>query len=260
MSLRHSIALAFLPLLAVTDLALAAPPPKAETADNCASQIYKSVSDGGVSAVPAYCWHIGPVALGMGRSAVEERLGSPDFEADSLNQPDQSHRYTTSFFVFPRDLAARLAKHPAREFAHRVLQVTYDDDMVVSIDNNPPEMLWSEPCRTDPKSEGISGERISHPPRDFAPFEKFAGVKVGDTLASVSHRLGRPSPNKSRDFYTYWPVPIRLGVDPDTATVTGFAISTDMKSAGSGMAHIFIMKDPKSCLNNGFKLMPKGPN
>jgi hypothetical protein len=226
---------------------------------DCARQIHASVDSGGKTAVAAQCWHVGPIALGMSRRDVEKTLGPADHSAKAQPLIAGEKPLTISYFLFPRDLAAELAQHPRAKFPGdkiRILAVTYTDDKVAGIDNNPARMVVGPRCQGDPKhADASSDPEMPDVPPDFRPFERFAGITTGDGLDVAEKTFGNAfTGNASHDFYNYAPVPITLGVDPDSLKIDGLSIASDANVPVGGIPRFDVTADSKSCLTNGFKL------
>ena len=209
----------------------------------CAEQIHRAYDAGDPTLVAPRCWHIGPIALGMSRSEVETLLGPPDFLS----------RGSVAFFVFPRDLSARMQQHPSMNFPHRILEVAYSGDQVAAIGINPSETLWSQPCQS--AIDMANGEA----PADFARFEAFSGVVVGEDMSAAQRTLGDGAHSSAGDFYNYWPLLLTFDLD-ERGKIYGFAISSSKDIEARSMAFIKLSKDPATCKNNGFTLLAKGPS
>ena len=225
----------------------------------CARQIHNAVDTGKVGKVAPACWHIGPVALGMSRAEVERALGPADYSAPD---PDASHagqpstHFASAFYVFPRDLAARLAAHPVPEITHKDLEITFADDRVIRMDTTPPGVGWGPKCPLDHTISRRAGD-----PASVFPYS-FATIRLGDSVASVARRLGKfarcgvAAPDLE---YRCSSLPMTFGVGDDDK-IGGIVIAASMDDLQHGtMEHFFASKDPKTCLDNGYRLLPKGP-
>lgn len=243
-------------------MAVDAPAPVARPSPSravCAAAIRRADAKPTASGVPAACWGIGPVAIGMTRQAAQGRLGRPDF-ADTARldagagQPPPDGE---DVYLFPRDLAARLARAPGDGFTYRLLVLVYRGGSLSQIDTAPNSAVDSGRCpdgRPAPAPRDDAGEP---PPADFAPFLSFAGVRVGDTPGRLQRKLGRADVNTSQDLYTFDPAPLRVDVEPG---VRGFAVSADRGVMFAGYAPgIVLHRRAGSCRIDGFSFVPVGP-
>jgi beta-lactamase regulating signal transducer with metallopeptidase domain len=219
-------------------------------AADCARQIREAAESGNRAAVKPACWRLGPVALGMSRVDVERTLGPADYAAVK-----DAHE-TDAFYVFPRDLHDRLVRHPVTEVVHRDLEVTFVDDKIVRLDTAPPGVAWGPKCQLDKKIVRRGDDSSVSIPYDFAT------IKIGDSPDTVARRLGKFASCGVAAIdaeYKCSTLPMVFSV-PEGDKVAGFAIAATMEDLHrGGLEHFFKVKDPKTCLYNGYKLLPKGP-
>ena len=230
--------------------------------DACAGQIKRQVAHVRPAA-PAACWRLGPVTLGMTQDEVASVLGPPDSEGEGppATLPSKVDRkgYRDAYYLFPRDLARRLARGgatPAR-LDLRLLQVSYFQGRAVRMDSGPPAEFRSTPCQGHPAEDIAFGGDAE----GFAPFRAFAGVREGDPITTLTHRFGKPNTvSTARDFYTYMPAPLTLGVDPEHKTVGSFSIGADTDAVFlGGMAHLEFTRTPATCRISGVRFLARGP-
>jgi hypothetical protein len=254
---------AALPMILSAVLALLAAPGASRAAPgdgppDCAERIQHQAA--GQAPAPLACWRLGPVALGMTREAVVRELGDPDFEGDGppIGYDTRIGRYRLAYYVFPRDLAQRLARQPQAQVRFRVLEIAYVEGGVAQIANNPPARISGARCAGHP-ARGPDTSR--DPPADFTPFLSFAGLKAGDSIDALTARFGKPwTISTAHDFYNYGPFPLTLGVSDEDGWVGGFSIGTDSDTVMlGGFANIEFARDPATCRVNGYRLLPSEP-
>ena len=227
-------------------LAAASSPPHAPTPSACAAQVRRADP----ARVAPGCWRVGPLTIGMARVEARRRIGDPDaaYEIDGAlaGGPTRLH---DEVYVFPRDLAQRLAARPVAAVDFKLLELTYDEDRLVRISNAPGAKVSSPHCG----HAALSTRAVSLQPRAFAPFEQFAGVRVGEPMAQVRRALGsRSSTNRPGDFINYWPLPLTLATY-DTRRLSGFAVAeTEGMSIQGAAASIDLDLDPVTCRTRGF--------
>jgi hypothetical protein len=257
--MRTALLIAFstvLPFLAVPG-ATGAP---ADGPPDCAARIQRQAA--GQAPAPLTCWRLGPVALGMTREAVVQALGQPDIERDGppIGDPDRMRhdRYRLAYYVFPRDLAQRLAREPQANVRFRVLEIAYVTGRVAQVSNSPPARISWTRCDADPARPPRTADG---PPAEFAPYLSFAGLKAGDSVAALTARFGKPwTISTAHDFYNYGPFPLTLEIGDDDGRVGGFSIGTDSDTVLlGGFANIEFVRAPGTCRVSGFHFLSSEP-
>ena len=238
----------------------AAPPPPVHAAATAATPsdaaCMASIRRGDPGRVDKRCWRVGPLRLAMTRAQVEARLGVPDLETTLVDDLDGGRTYPTAVYVFPRDLAARLAANPLPAVRFQILELAFRDGHLVRIGN-------TAAVRT-PGAACTAGRARSTPvaldPDAFRPYQRFLSVRVGDRLADVRRRLGPWSfVSNGGDFVNMFPTALTFDVDEDGPLlgrrVTGFALQADADAGLMGeMIDLTLERDPATCRVHGFGL------
>jgi len=202
--------------------------------------------------VPAACWRIGPLSLGLPAAALDHILGRP--EETAVLPPDNlgsGRPYHSRIYAFPRHWRAELARQPRTEPRLRFLEVLLRDGRVVAIFNDPPGRIdGGAPCR-GPVTASAAPARSD--PADFRPFETLLGVSVGAPAARLAVWFGTPpAHNRSDDWLNYLPVPLTFGRDVESGRITGFAIGLDQDAVTREAGyHITLTRDPATCVITG---------
>ncbi len=184
---------------------------------------------------------MGPIGLGDSRTAVEARIGKPVAEAavtDSLLMP---RRYRAALYVFPGTTTSRNGR-----LRFRMTELLYYNDQIAAINDSPGARIDNTRCSTRFANDPLKDVEIGVV---IGPFLRFDGIKIGDRLVTLSHLFGRaPGTNRSKDWYSYWPIPITFDADPDTQIIDGIAIAMD-EQAGSVLAMplLHVRRDPATC-------------
>lgn len=217
-----------------------ADPPAAAT--GCTAAIRTAIARRSIAGVPSACWRMGPIALGENRVAVEAAIGKPVAEADVTNTLPKPKQYRAVLYVSPTPTLV-----PSRgRLRIRMTELLYDADRLAAINNSPPSTLDSTGCSSQFWNHPDKAVDVGAP---VGPFRRFDAIGIGDRLAKLRHLYGGESwSNRSKDWYTYWPVPITVDVDSDTTIIDGIAIATD-EQAGSilAMPWLHVRRDPATC-------------
>ena len=230
----------------------------------CQAQIRRRVTDASAPVDPA-CWRVGPISIGTARPDVELPLGPAAAPPEAPDGGPTPLTYPTAIYVFPRSLAADLARRPTRAVRFRLLYIDYRDGRVVRIDTDQTYAMSSPRCGPS-RSDSTAGSGASgSAPADFAPFTRVAGVHLGSSLDALQRRLGRATTvSTAAYFYAYPPAPVTFHVEPRTAggrpEVLGFALGSDERTVFlGGSADIRLERDPVSCRFTGYTLRPHEP-
>lgn len=212
--------------------------------------------DGGATAagVPSACWRIGPVALGMSRRTVRDRMGPPDASDTARLHvgAGRSPLEREDVYLFPRDLGARLAREPAAGFSPKVLVLSYRGDALAQIDTTPGYSAQSGRCADGRPAPAPRDDGDAAAPADFEPFRSFAGVRVGDSFKVLARRLGAADVNTSGDVRTFDPAPLRVEGE---AAVDGFTVSADRAVMLVGYTpELVLHRRAADCRIDGFRL------
>ena len=232
-------------------LALAAPAWAETPSKDCLSAIKAANARHRADKVPADCWRMGPLHLGMASAQLRSLLGKPD-ASQNLATTYRRRKYpvTQLFYVYPRNLKNWLRLAPARQtdFHPVTLQLSLFKDAVVAISVGTTARVAAPAC-----TPRIQGHVFVRRGVDF-PYG-FHGLTLGAPVASVEARFGRfSSSNASHDFGNYWPVPFSVtGEDrvSDLQLATGMAFA----SAG-GIPDFHLTLGPRSCFVTGYTLAP----
>ncbi len=236
----------FLILLALAAPALAETPSK-----TCVTMIKAATGKRHASAVPADCWRMGPLRLGMKLALVRTVLGAPDTSQDALlTYRRKKIAMTRLFYVYPRNLANWLRLAPQKETAfHPVtLKLDFSKDVLVAVAVDHDIHITFPPC-----TPRVGGRGFVQKPAGF-PYG-FHGLTLGASLASVEDRFGKfASSNAAKDFHIYGPLP--LSVEGKDA-VSGFRFATGAPfESGGGTPEFQLKLDPRTCFVTGYELDP----
>jgi hypothetical protein len=233
--------------------ALATPPavPLRLTDAQCRADVARAIAKAHADAaggVPAACWRVGPLSLGLPAVAVDRVLGPAD-ETNTL-APDglgPGRTYESRIYAFPRDWRAEMVRHPSGEPRLRFLEVLISEGRVVAISNDPSGRIQGgAPCHgSAPHADPPA--RID--PADFRPFETVLGVSLGAPAASLAEWFGTPpAHDRPGDWLNYLPVPLTFDRDDDNGRITGFAIGLDEDAVTRGAGyHMTLSRDPATC-------------
>lgn len=184
---------------------------------SCRQALARAVRGETTDIVPASCWHVGPITLGMTESAVEQHLGAPV-------QRRVNQRGIVALYVFPARSGPLVTKARAR---FRLALLRYVDGKLALIANDPPTSggTVSARCAKDDPTRSITSDA------DTGPLLRFDGITVGDRVTRLARVFGNEAArNRSHDWYNYLPVPMSFDVNPNSARVIGFAIARDEKT------------------------------
>jgi len=144
---------------------------------------------------------MGPISLGMSSEQAIAKLGAPDKEASS------AATYRDFIYVFPRDLAARLKRHPLPEAKvdYGYMEVVFHGNAAITI------------------SSTVRGAPAIFP-------YSVGGIAIGDQINNLLGRLPTaPAWNTSHDHVELYPYPIGLDVHPADGKIAGILITTSTK-------------------------------
>lgn len=214
------------PFLVLLGVIAAAWPARAETPSAaCVAAIRAADRRHHAAGVPADCWRIGPLTLGMARYAAEAAAGRPDASA-SLATVYHHRRFALAeaVYVYPRNLGSwlRLVPQAASHFHPPTLRLYYWRDELVA-------MTAGRDARID-----LPACRPTRPVRNFRrggvdfPYD-FHGIALGMPVAKAHAAFGRfASIDFKRHAANYWPVPLAF---TGRAAIDSIAIATGMAFA-----------------------------
>lgn len=195
---------------------------------DCASALVPRSGVGSVP-LPAACQSMGALRIGMPAAEVLKMLGAPDAGR-------HWHGVSEMVYVFPRNLAQTLRKHPATKqyFWSRagVLRIFLKADRVVTLDSYSPSAM--------PMPYSVTGVAI--------------GADVGQLLGEA--RL-KPSWNASGDNAFFAPYPLEVSTDEGRSHVTGVTIATPSMTFGPEPAFRF-SADRRTGLITGYQVLLLG--
>ena len=235
-------------------LALAVPgltvPAWAETpSGDCLSAIKAADAHHRADKVPADCWRMGPLHLGMTSAQLHTLLGSPD-ASRTLDLPYRGRKYPVMQlrYVYPRNLKnwLRLAPERLADFRPVILTMSFFKNALAAVNVGDTHRAEVPACKPSIQSRGFFRKGADFP-------YGFHGLTLGAPIASVAAHFGRfSSINNSHDFRNYWPVP--LSVDGGDV-VSAIAFATGMAfTGGSGLPDFKLKLDSASCLVTGYTL------
>jgi hypothetical protein len=230
-------------------LVLAAPAWAETPSQNCLSAIKAADARHRADKVPADCWRMGPLHLGMRLDQLRTLLGNPD-ASQTLNLTYRRRKYpvTQLLYVYPRNLKNWLKLAPARmgDFHPVSVRLSFSGDALVAMTVRNAVRMTYETCKPS-----TPGPRFVHKGVDF-PYG-FHGLTLGASLADVQARFGRFAAKQAAN---YWPVPLAVSGNPNVEAID---IAQGMAFAGRSSAPDFRLKlDPGSCFVTGYTLAP-GP-
>ena len=201
--------------------------------------------------IPADCWRMGPLHLGMKLAQARTILGAPGASQNfSLSYRRKQIPMTRFFYVYPRNQANWLRLAPARpaNFQPITLKLDFSDGVLVAIAVDHVVHIIAPPCTPSAPAHAFVHKDAAFP-------YGLHGLTLGASLDSVVARFGKfTGVNRAKDFHLYWPVP--LSID-GTNSVTGFRISTGAPfESGGGRPDYTLKLDPRSCFVTGFVLGP----
>jgi hypothetical protein len=239
-------ALGAIMILALTVPALAETPSKA-----CLGAIETANTRHKPNAVPADCWRMGPLRMGMTFAQARTLLGVPGASrALSVTYRRRKFPVTRLFYIYPRNLKNWLRLAPSRQadFHPVILKLDFSKEALVAISVDNTLRVVQPVCVPTAAGHAFVRQAAAFP-------YGFHGLTLGAKLAEVETRFGKfAGGNASHDFHDYWPVP--LSVDGD-ALVTGMRIASEPAfAAESGMPDFQLQLDPRSCFVTGYTLAP----
>jgi len=229
--------------------AAAAPALSGPTGDlACQSSLSRLIKGGGRSDVPAACWRVGPLSLGMSEADLTHRMGAP--VQTSVLPAGPKGGYEARIYAFPAQWRSDLARRPHADIRLRFVEVLLSDGRVVGIGNDPGARMDFPRCGAKGPSPtvGTGGD-----PADFRPFQSFAGIRVGMSVQRLTQRFGQaPASNRPGDWRSYLPAPIAFDVDPGSRRILGFSIGADERAVTTGAdVHIRVRRNPQTCEISG---------
>jgi hypothetical protein len=230
-------------------LALAAPALAETPSRTCLAEIQKANIRH--RSVPADCWRMGPLHLGMARVQARTLLGPPGASEDVvISYRRRKYPVTRLYYVYPRNLRNWLRLAPARlsDFHPVILMLDFSKDSLVAVSVNANARITPPPCRPN-----APGHSFVHRNPDF-PYG-LHGLTLGAPLASVETRFGKfANRDAAHDSFNYWPLPLSVqGSDK----VSAIRFATGMAFANRGdMPEFRLQMDPRSCFITGYTLAP----
>jgi hypothetical protein len=247
---------------------LAVLPLEARAADDasCSAAIRDAVASGERNGVPDTCWRIGPVAIGQLVRQVRDALGPPDTDYFVTDTAGAWPGMQTYRYVFPRNLRARIARHPIAQSAFKpvTLDVNFVDGRAAAI--RLAADYWSEASKCAPRQP---------PPREAAaemPFAyTFNGIGAGARLDRFVAQFGRWTRNvtassvddrgRRRDFTElhYRPVGLAVmteggGAHPRILALVLAPKLKDYAYYNLSLPYYGLAREPGTCLVTGFTL------
>ena len=230
-------------------LALAAPALAETPSTTCLAAIKAATARHKADKVPADCWRMGPVHLGMNMVQARTLLGTPGASQNfTITYRRRKVPVTQLLYVYPRNLRNWLKLAPSRvpDFHPITLRLDFSKDALVAISLGAVAGVAVSPCTPKVQRRGFvrSGQ-------DF-PYG-FHGLTLGASLASVEQRFGKFA-GRATDLHVYLPVPFLVeGSD----MVSGLRIATGPPFEARGdMPNFQLKQDPRSCLVTGYTLAP----
>jgi hypothetical protein len=233
-------------------LALAVPAVAETPSKTCLAVIKTANARHKPDAVPADCWRMGALRMGMTFAQARTLLGAPGASrALSVTYRRRKFPVTRLFYVYPRNLKNWLRLAPSRQadFHPIILKLDFSKEALVaiSVDNN--ALINAPPCQPTAPGRGFVRKGADFP-------YGFHGLTLGAPLSSVVARFGAftGAGGPQKNIHPYWPVP--LSVQGDTL-VTGIRIaSSPAFEVGSGTPDFQLQLDPRSCFVTGYTLAP----
>jgi hypothetical protein len=241
-------------LVLLTLLAFLAPggPAMAQTlSKDCLAAIRTANQRHKAEAIPADCWRMGPLRLGMNPIQARTLLGTPGAREDlSVTYRRKKYPVTRFYYAYPRNLKnwLRLAPAQVRDFHPISIRLDFSQNVLVAVSIDNTMRLDRPPC-----IPSAPGHAFVHRPADF-PYG-FHGLTLGAKLDDVEASFGKfAASSAGRDFHQYWPVP--LSID-GASKVNGVRIASSMPfAADSGIPDYQLTLNPRSCFITGYELKP----
>ena len=235
----------------IAALVLAVPALAETPSKTCLAAIKTANARHRAAAIPADCWRMGPLRLGMNLAQARTLLGAPSASQTlTITYRRKKIPMTRLFYVYPRNLTNWLKLAPARQadFHPITLKLDFSKDALVAVAVGHAAHIVPPPCKPSAPGRGFV-----HKDADF-PYG-LHGLTLGAKLTDVEARFGKfASSNAAKDFHIYWPVPLSVeGKD----TVSGFRIATGAPfESGGGTPDFQLTLDPRSCFVTGYVLTP----
>jgi hypothetical protein len=227
-------------------------PASAETSStDCLAAVQKANQRHRQDLVPADCWRMGPLRMGMSQMQARTLLGVPGASEDlKVTYRRRKYPITRLYYAYPRNLRnwLRLAPVQVKDFHPVNIRLDFSKDALVAISVDRAMRLDRPPCiPTAP------GHAFVHKLAEF-PYG-LHGLTLGAKLDDAQARFGKfAGGNTARDFHQYWPVPLSF---TGTSTVEGIRIASGMAfAAGGGMPDFQLTLNPGSCFIMGYDLKP----
>ena len=206
----------------------------------CARSIGTAIATGAAAAVPATCWRIGPLQLGMSEAEVAREIGKPFSETETDgNSPTVPRRFHAAVYAVPRG--------PVIPFARNrpwFVELRFEAGRLVAIDTSVNSITEFGRCLPSLKRHAISPIVAGVP---SGPLSHFGLIKIGSRLSTLRQAFGRmPNGNRPKDWFNYWPIPISIYADGQT--ITAIAIATDEDAMMVAPPLVVVEKrDPTTC-------------
>lgn len=227
---------------------------------DCITRIRAAAEQKDPSAIPAACWRIGPLALGMTSADVLGAIGPADYaEKDHEKIAGKDTDVVHWLYVLPRNYPAQLAAHPVDRLKFRPtpLNIMFVDDRAATIVIGGGARTGPFPASCRPQSDAATGQTAQDVNRDYRNYD-FAGVRLDDPLSSIRAKFGELSQNTPGDFQNLWPVPIAF--ENDTEMVTAIEIASSIATTREFIIPDFrVSIDPNTCLISGYTILPWPP-
>ena len=199
--------------------------------------------------VPADCWRMGPLRMGMSFVQARTLLGAPGASrALSVTYRRRKFPITRIFYVYPRNLKNWLRLAPARQadFHPIILKLDFSKDALVAVSVDKNAQVTAPPCRPSAPGHRYAGNALEFP-------YGLHGLTLGAPLSSVTARFGAFA-GTTKGVHHYWPVPLSVQGDK---LVTGIRIASGAAfEAGGGPPDFQLSLDPRSCFITGYVLAP----
>lgn len=173
--------------------------------------------------LPSACRAMGPLHLGMSYARMAAATGTPDTDATP------AVGYLDAVYVFPRDLAAQLKRHPVpqADVHYGYVEVVFHDDRSVVI------------------SVVVTDQSVAFP-------YSVGGIAIDEPIDQLLRRVkAHHAWNATRDHVGFYPYPIGVDVEPD-GRVFGIDISNDMRPNPGHAIRLHWVTDPGSGLVRGY--------
>jgi hypothetical protein len=230
-------------------LALAAPAVAETPSTTCLAAIKAATARHKADKVPADCWRMGPLHLGMNTLQARTMLGVPGAsQTFTVSYRRRKLPVTQLLYVYPRNIRnwLKLAPSGQADFHPVTLRLDFSKDALVAISLGDTAHITAPPCKPS-----VQRRAFVRSVQDF-PYG-FHGLTLGAPMASIEPRFGKFA-GRASDLHVYLPVPFLIeGKD----TVSGLRIATGPPFEARGDMPDFQLKlDPRSCFVTGFVLAP----